>query len=426
MKTKFKIMTLLVSAMALGSCTTADDVPHSGSVSEQAKSALLAKYPSATNIRWQIKDKYVVASFALPALRTVADGGNDLSAWFDNGGAWYMTETDILFTMLPEAVRTAFGATEYASAPWMVDDVDKLEREGVETVYVIEAEKHENGLETEVDLYYSPDGVLVKKIVDAGGDYDYGDYIPSKPSTSVEEYVRTNYPDARITDIDYEHGMTEVEILDGRTPRELLFDGSGAWQYTKTEVYGHEVPEAVSAALAASEYAAYFIDDIDHYRTPDGEFYRYDLESVQGDVKVDIAPDGTLTVVQPGSGKPGQGNGQMIPAEVADFIETKYPGARIVEYDYDDGLLEVEIWHENREKKVCFNGRNAWVRTEWDIRRHELPQTVVEAIAASQWASFEIDDIEYVQTPAGEYYLVELERGDREVELRIDSEGTIL
>ena len=98
----------------------------------------------------------------------------------------------------------------------------------------------------------------------------------------------------------------------------------------------------------------------------------------------------------------------------------------MVEYDYDDGLLEVEIWHENREKKVCFNGRNAWVRTEWDIRRHELPQTVVEAIAASQWASFEIDDIEYVQTPAGEYYLVELERGDREVELRIDSEGTIL
>ncbi len=89
-----------------------------------------------------------------------------------------MTETDILFTMLPEAVRTAFGATEYASAPWTVDDVDKLEREGVETVYVIEAEKHENGLETEVDLYYSPDGVLVKKIVDAGGDYDYGDYIP--------------------------------------------------------------------------------------------------------------------------------------------------------------------------------------------------------------------------------------------------------
>lgn len=277
-----------------------------------------------------------------------------------------------------------------------------------------------------MDLYYSADGVLVKKIVDSGRDYDYGDYIPSKPATSVEEYIRTNYPAARITDIDYEHGMTEVEILDGRTPRELLFDGSGAWQYTKTEVYGYEVPEAVKAALAASEYAAYFIDDIDHYRTAEGEFYRYDLESAHGDVKVDIALDGTLTVVQPGSGKPGQSNGQMVDADISGFIATKYPGARILEYDYDDGLLEVEICHENREKEVYFNGRNAWVYTEWDIRRHELPQAVTQAIAASQWASFEIDDIEYVQTPQNEYYLVELERGKQEVELRIEADGRIL
>lgn len=427
MKTSIKIMTLLVSALTLGGCDKTDEPRNPvDSVSERAQTALLAKYPDATNIRWQTKDRYVVASFSLPDSRTAGRDGNDLAAWFDNGGAWYMTETDIPFGALPEAVRTAFGATEYAVAPWTVDDVDKLERDGAETVYVIEVEKKENGRETEVDLYYSADGVLVKKIVDSGSDYDYGDYIPSKPATSVEEYIRTNYPAARITDIDYEHGMTEVEILDGRTPRELLFDGSGAWQYTKTEVYGYEVPEAVKAALAASEYAAYFIDDIDHYRTAEGEFYRYDLESAHGDVKVDIALDGTLTVVQPGSGKPGQSNGQMVDADISGFIATKYHGARILEYDYDDGLLEVEIWHENREKEVYFNGRNAWVYTEWDIRRHELPQAVTQAIVASQWASFEIDDIEYVQTPQNEYYLVELERGKQEVELRIEADGRIL
>jgi len=31
-----------------------------------------------------------------------------------------------------------------------------------------------------------------------------------------------------------------------------------------------------------------------------------------------------------------------------------------------------------------------------------------------------------VQTPTAEYYLVELERGNREIELRIAAEGTIL
>lgn len=426
MKRNIVLMTLLVSALALAGCDkNGDDGSREPAVSEQAQAALAEKYPAATNVRWTAKDQYVVASFSLPASR--AEAGNDLAAWFDNGGAWYMTETDIPFTALPQAVQTAFNASEYAAAPWTVDDVDMLEREGVETIYVIEVEKRENGIETEVDLYYLADGVLVKMLTDSAPDYDYGDYIPSRPATGIEEYIRTNYPGARITEIDYEHGMTEVEIIDSRTPRELLFDGSGAWVYTKTEVRRSDVPQTVIQALENGEYAAYRIDDIDHYKTPDKEFYRFDLESAQGDAKVDIALDGTLTLKQPGNtGNPGQGNGGLVNTTVAEFIASKYPGAQIFEQDYDDGLLEVEIWHEGREKEVYFNGRSAWVRTAWDIRRSELPQAVTAAIAASDWAAFSIDDIEYVQTPTADYYLVELERGEREIELRIDAGGTIL
>lgn len=431
MKTNLLLLTMLAGALSLASCKkgcTGD--PDAPPVSAQAEAALRAKYPMASNVRWQTKQGYVVANFSLGVTRAAADG-TDLSAWFDNGGAWYMTETDIPFSMLPEAVRTAFNATEYAAAPWRADDVDMLEREGVETVYVIEVEKRENGRETEIDLYYSADGVLVKKIADAAPDYDYGDYIPSKPATGIEEYIRTHHPQARITDIDYERGMTEVEIVEGRTPRELLFDASGAWVYTKTEVRLNEVPETVIAALRNSDYASYWIDDIDHYLTPDKEFWRFDLESALGDVKVDIATDGTLTLKQPGGttgggSASGPGNGGMVSAAVSEFIARKYPGAQIMEYDYDDGLLEVEIWHDNREKDVYFNGRNEWVYTEWDIRRSELPKAVADAIASSQWATFAIDDLEYIQTPGGEYYLVELERGKQEVELRITAEGVIL
>ncbi len=143
-------------------------------------------------------------------------------------------------------------------------------------------------------------------------------------------------------------------------------------------------PEAVTAALAASEYAAYFIDDIDHYRTPDGEFYRYDLESVLGDVKVDIAPDGTLTVVQPGSGKPGQGNGQMVPRRSPthrDEVSGSTHGRVRLRRRFAGGG---DLAREPREKGLLQRPQRG-VRTEWDIRRHELPQTVVEAIAASQW-----------------------------------------
>lgn len=428
MKRNITITALLVGAMALTGCDKesagAPDIPLASAVSAQAAAALAAKYPSAERITWQSKDRYVVANFSLPKSHAAESGGNDLAAWFDNGGTWYMTETDIPFSALPEAVRAAFLASEYAAAPWRTDDVDMLEREGVETIYVVEVEKHENGIGTEVDLYYSADGVLVKMLVDSGESYDYGDYIPSKPATGIENWIRTNYPGARITEIDREQGMTEVDIIDGRTPRELLFDGNDAWLYTKTEVRRSEVPQAVADALAASEYAAYRIDDIDHYLTPDAEFWRFDLESARGDVTVDITREGTLTLKQPG-GTPDRGNGGLVSAAVSEFIASKYPGSTILEYDYDDGLLEVEIRHEGREKDVYFNGRNEWVRTEWDVRRAELPEAVSKAIASSQWAAFGIDDIEYVQTPAGEYYLVELERGGQEARLRIDASGHI-
>ena len=404
------------AAMLATGCDKNDNGSDRFQASAQAQAALIEMYPDATDIAWHAKNGYAVANF-----RTGNSSGTN-SAWFDNGGAWYMTETEITFDQLPEAVKTAFNASEYAS--WRVDDVDKLEREGVETIYVIEAEgRIVYGVETDVDLYYSPDGVLVKKTVDADDDYDYGDFIPAQPSQGIDAYIAANYPDARIIDIDRENGMTEVEILDGTVCRELLFDPAENWLYTKTEMRSTDVPQNVMQALESSEYAAYRIDDIDFYQTPEGEFYRFDLESPAGDVKIDITPDGSLSVA---ADDDYEGNGAMVDQAVADFIATKYPGAVIREYDYDDGLLEVEILHDGREKSVFFNGAKEWVSTEWDVRRNELPAAVTDELAASQYASYRIDDIEYVQNPSGEYYALELEQGDREVKLRITADGTIL
>lgn len=122
-------------------------------MSGQVQAALAAKHPDAANVAWQAKGQYVVASFSLPASRTAGSGYNNLTVWFDNGGAWNMTET----------VKAAFSDSEYDAAPWILDDVDKLKREGVETVYVIEIKKREDGIETEIDLCYPMDGVLYRR-----------------------------------------------------------------------------------------------------------------------------------------------------------------------------------------------------------------------------------------------------------------------
>ena len=180
----------------------------------RAEAALLARYPAATDVVWRTSGNYSVAEFSLPAVRAAVHGGRDHAAWFDDGGEWYMTETDIVFGSLPSAVQAAFRDSEYAG--WRIDDVDMLEREGVETVYVIEAEGRSGGrgdarsisitLLTACWLRksWTPIPTTITAIT-----FPHG--LPVK----WRALVQTRYPGARILDVERANGMTEVEILDG-------------------------------------------------------------------------------------------------------------------------------------------------------------------------------------------------------------------
>lgn len=419
------VKNMLVAAIAVLAVTGCDRQNGGGGSANEVSPAVLEafaeRFPGAENVRWSVKGEYAVANFYWEGTRASSVAAN-CSAWFENsGGAWSMTETEILFDALPQAVKDAFAASEYAS--WSVNrEVDVLYRSGeVEPeIYVIEVKQAGR----EMDLYYSPDGVLVKTVADSGPDYDYGDFIPSQPSAGIEEYIRTHYPSARIIDVDSEYEGTEVEIVDGGVKRELFFDRNGAWQYTKTEIRRSELPATVVAAWEASEYAeanGYSLDDVDLFETAaDGTFYRLELESRNGDVKLKITPEGELSLYEP------VGDGS-VPTDVDAFIRDNYPGATVLERDFDDGYLEVDIMHDGRRKEVLFNGSGAWVRTSLEIRYNELPAAVLETIRNSEYASWEFDGADYVQTPDGEWYEIELEdeRADREVTLRISADGSI-
>ena len=169
----------LLAALSLclfQSCDNDDNEPVPGYVSAETKAAFDEKYPAAKDVEWETRNDYLIVDFKQDKV--------EKEAWFDNSGTWYMTETDIPFAQLPDAVKTAFQQGEYST--WKVDDVDMIERRDVETVYVIETEQGNS----EVDLYYSPDGILVKTVLDAGGNDGYEDFIPSQPSSSVDAYVK--------------------------------------------------------------------------------------------------------------------------------------------------------------------------------------------------------------------------------------------
>ena len=282
----------LLAALSLclfQSCDNDDNEPVPGYVSAETKAAFDEKYPAAKDVEWETRNAYLIVHLFWKIWKNTRK-----NHWFRqlmrfaDGIMNDMTETDIPFAQLPDAVKTAFQQGEYST--WKVDDVDMIERRDVETVYVIETEQGNS----EVDLYYSPDGILVKTVLDAGGNDGYEDFIPSQPSSSVDAYVKEHYPSARILDIDREKGVTEVEILDGTVCRELLFDDGGAWMQTKTELRITALPDAVMAAIKASQYATYRIDDADFIETLTGEWYLVELESGKQEVKLRIDATGKI------------------------------------------------------------------------------------------------------------------------------------
>ena len=51
---------------------------------------------------------------------------------------------------------------------------------------------------------------------------------------------------------------------------------------------------------------------------------------------------------------------------------------------------------------------------------------MTEAINASQYSGYVVDDAEYVETPTGNYYWIELEQGEKEVKVKINEDGQFI
>lgn len=238
---KFTVLVMgLVSLGAMAGCE--DDDRKSVRVPAAVQGAFGKMFPAASHVEWEDRGGYVVADFR--------SAGTVMQAWFDAAGKWHMTEEDISYAELPQAVRTAYEAGDYAA--WHVDDVDKLQRNGQETVYVIEVEHAKQ----EFDLYYSEDGVLLREAADTDGNGDHGDMLPQELPKAVSDFIARKYPGARIIDAEREKGNTEVDIIFAGKALEVCFGTGGAWLWTKTELRLSEIPDVVRRALQSSQYGS--------------------------------------------------------------------------------------------------------------------------------------------------------------------------
>lgn len=113
------------------------------------------------------------------------------------------------------------------------------------------------------------------------------------------------------------------------------------------------------------------------------------------------------------------------PDAVSRAFQEKYPGMTVYEWEMDYGYYKAEYRSGNVNYEAWFTPEGEWVRTECDFYG-QLPQAVQDYITAN-YADYRMEDVDWVETPTGNYYLIELERnGSRDVHIRIAEDGTLV
>lgn len=255
-------------------------------------------------------------------------------------------------------------------------------------------------------------------------DDDDNNYLPDQTVTKAFD---TKYPDAGKVEWETKSGYEVADFHISGNDAEAWFDNKGNWLMTKTEINFGLLPEAIRKDLRANEYADWKYTDFDKLERSNAATI-YVIEAEQGEKEVDLyyAEDGTLIkVVNDTDDDNSHFQPTTIPQAITDAIDEMYAGATVVDFDQEKNGFEVDILHNSVYKDVYFNAANEWVSTEWDITEDKVPAIVMNALKASDYKNYRIEDIDQIEKPAGTFYLFELEQGDNDVEVTISAEGNI-
>lgn len=107
------------------------------------------------------------------------------------------------------------------------------------------------------------------------------------------------------------------------------------------------------------------------------------------------------------------------------FVREHYPNSNVIKMDRDNSRTEVDIIHNNINKDVFFDLNNNWLYTSWDVYPSALPEAVANIVNNTPYIGYYIDDADFYETPQGNYYLLEVDRGESEVKIRVKEDGVI-
>lgn len=312
MKLKNLILAFACCALVFTACSDDDDdkvIPSD--VPEAVLKAFENKYGDIKDVKWEKKNNFNVARFQTGAI-TKAGNSYTTSAWYDDNGSEKQVNQDIPFANLPEAVKTAFDAYQKKMyADWKADDdVDVVSRLDMGLIYIIEIEKGKE----ERELSFSPDGILLKNVLDTDDD---DEILPVIVSDEIKKKIAELFPNSKSVvileiDADDDDNETEIDILDDGIHKEVKLDAKGNWISTEFETTlpkAMEIMNALNPAILAKLVAMAGQAGIDLTK-PDiirntevtvvdhvtkGMYFEVEIEIGDKDLEVIIDKDGNIS-----------------------------------------------------------------------------------------------------------------------------------
>jgi len=117
---------------------------------------------------------------------------------------------------------------------------------------------------------------------------------------------------------------------------------------------------------------------------------------------------------------------RSVPLRVKAAFVKKFPQVKKVKWDKEsDTEWEAEFKMDGMEYSANFLEDGTWRETEHEIKQKDIPD-VVRVTLDSELSGYEIEEAEISETVDGLTYEFEMEKGEEELEVSIDSHGKLI
>lgn len=123
------------------------------------------------------------------------------------------------------------------------------------------------------------------------------DLKESEVPQAIKDTFKKLHPDTYVHEWEYskKKQQYEAEFISKGIKYEAYFTGDGQWLRTERDIKQADLPQAVLASLAKTQYAAWKIDGVEEHQSPQQKlFYEIEVEQGKQEVYLSFLPDGKL------------------------------------------------------------------------------------------------------------------------------------